>query len=377
MYKRQSDVIEAGYSDTDNPSDGILSSSPVSVNSLGQVAGNDGYTIPRDGDNNGIYDFQEVGQPLDLSNITTHPQSQSVCIGETLNILAESNVQSAVFSWQVYDGSQWIDISDNPIYQNSDTNNLEITPSDSSFDSFRYRAKIANPAFLCSPISSDEATLSILPPKTFTLSDNEITISETDSPTSFQMILDSAPSADVIVSFSNPDISEALFSPPSLTFTSSNWNVHQSISITPNTDGIIDGDQVLASQISFNSIDNCFSNITGETVTLTVQDVNAADFKIIPIDNLSDENGDEASFSIELLSQPTGVVELFINSNDLTEGSLAINKVIFNPSNWNIPQIITVEGLPDPIPFKDGNIDYKIITGNVSSTDPELSLIHI
>ena len=370
-----SDVIEAGYSDTDNPSDGILSSSPVSVNSLGQVAGNDGYTIPRDGDNNGIYDFQEVGQPLDLSNITTHPQSQSVCIGETLNILAESNVQSAVFSWQVYDGSQWIDISDNPIYQNSDTNNLEITPSDSSFDSFRYRAKIANPAFLCSPISSDEATLSILPPKTFTLSDNEITISETDSPTSFQMILDSAPSADVIVSFSNPDISEALFSPPSLTFTSSNWNVHQSISITPNTDGIIDGDQVLASQISFNSIDNCFSNITGETVTLTVQDVNAADFKIIPIDNLSDENGDEASFSIELLSQPTGVVELFINSNDLTEGSLAINKAIFNPSNWNIPQIITVEGLPDPIPFKDGNIDYKIITGNVSSTDPEYNLL--
>ena len=35
-----SDVIEAGYSDTDNPPDGILLNSPVSVNSLGQVAGN-------------------------------------------------------------------------------------------------------------------------------------------------------------------------------------------------------------------------------------------------------------------------------------------------------------------------------------------------
>ena len=214
-----SDVIEAGYSDTDNPPDGILSNSPVSLNSLGQLAGNDGYTLPRDGDNNGIYDFQEIGQPLDLSNITTHPQSQSVCIGETLNLLAETNVQSAVFSWQAYDGSEWIDISDNSIYQNSNSNNLEITPSDSSFDSFRYRAKIANPAFLCSPISSNEATLSILPPKTFTLSDNEIIISETDSPTTFQMALDSAPSADVMVSFSNPDLSEALFSPTSITFT--------------------------------------------------------------------------------------------------------------------------------------------------------------
>ena len=94
-----------------------------------------------------------------------------------------------------------------------------------------------------------------------------------------------------------------------------------------------------------------FSNITGETVTITVQDVNAADFKIITIDNLSDENGDEASFTVELMSQPSGIVELFLNSSDLTEGSLAIDRVIFNPSNWNIPQIISVEGLPDPIPF--------------------------
>ena len=65
----------------------------------------------------------------------------------------------------------------------------------------------------------------------------------------------------------------------------------------------------------------------------------------------------------------------FINSSDLTEGSLAIDRVIFNPSNWNIPQIISVEGLPDPIPFKDGNIDYKIITGNVSSTDAEYDIL--
>ena len=370
-----SDVIEAGYSDTDNPPDGILSNSPVSVNSLGQVAGNDGYTIPRDGDSNGVYDFQEIGQPLDLSNITTHPQSQSLCLGETLNILAETNVQSTVFSWQVHDGNDWIDISDNSIYQNSNTNNLQINPSDSSFNGFRYRAKIANSNFLCSPISSDEATLSILPPKTFTLSDNEIIISETDSPTTFQMALDSAPSADVMVSFSNPDLSEALFSPTSITFTPENWNVNQEITITPKTDGLIDGDQVLASQISFNSIDKCFSNITGETVTITVQDVNTADFKIITIDNLSDENGDEASFTVELMSQPSGIVELFLNSSDLTEGSLAIDRVIFNPSNWNIPQIISVEGLPDPIPFKDGNIDYKIITGNVSSTDAEYDIL--
>ena len=364
-----SDVIEAGYSDTDNPPDGILSSSPVSVNYMGQVAGIDGYTIPRDGDNNGVYDFQEIGQPLDITNITRHPQSQSICVGETLHLLAETNVQSTIFSWQVHDGTEWVTITDNAIYQNSNSNNLEITASDDSFDGLRYRALIANPAFLCSPINSNAATLSLLPPKSFTLSDNEIIISETDSPTSIQMVLDSAPSADVMVSFSNPDITEALISPNTITFTPSNWNVQQSIDINPKTDGLIDGDQTIASQITINSIDKCYSNITGETVTITVLDVNLADFKITPIDNLSDENGDEASFSVELLSQPTGAVALSLSSNDLTEGALDIDKVTFNASNWNIPQIVTVFGLPDPIPFKDGNIDYQIITGNVSSTD--------
>ena len=172
-----------------------------------------------------------------------------------MNILAETNVQSTVFSWQVHDGNEWIDISDNSIYQNSNTNNLQIIPSDNSFNGFRYRAKIANPAFLCSPINSDEATLTITPPKTFTLSDNEIIISETDSPTTFQMTLDSSPAADVVVSFSNPDISEALFSPTSLTFNPVNWNIEQEITITPKTDGLIDGDQVLDSQISFNTLE--------------------------------------------------------------------------------------------------------------------------
>ena len=70
---------------------------------MGQVAGIDGYTIPRDGDNNGVYDFQEIGQPLDITNITRHPQSQSICVGETLHLLAETNVQSTIFSWQVHD----------------------------------------------------------------------------------------------------------------------------------------------------------------------------------------------------------------------------------------------------------------------------------
>ena len=64
-------------------------------------------------------------------------------------------------------------------------------------------------------------------------------------------------------------------------------------------------------------------------------------------------------------SKPTGFVDLILNSSDLTEGSVQAT-VTFSPLNWNIPQIITVTGLPDPIPIQDGAINYQIITGVVS-----------
>ena len=73
-------------------------------------------------------------------------------------------------------------------------------------------------------------------------------------------------------------------------------------------------------------------------------------------------------------SKPTGFVDLILNSSDLTEGSVQAT-VTFSPLNWNIPQIITVTGLPDPIPIQDGAINYQIITGVVSSTDANYSTI--
>ncbi|MEM7486665.1 MAG: gliding motility-associated C-terminal domain-containing protein, partial [Bacteroidota bacterium] len=53
-----SDVIEAGFMDSDG--DGYLGTSPVSVDSLGQVTGEGGYTTPADTDGNSIPDFRET-----------------------------------------------------------------------------------------------------------------------------------------------------------------------------------------------------------------------------------------------------------------------------------------------------------------------------
>ena len=53
------DTIEASFIDPD--ADGVLGTSPVSVDANGQVTGQGGYTLPADLDSNSTFDFQEIG----------------------------------------------------------------------------------------------------------------------------------------------------------------------------------------------------------------------------------------------------------------------------------------------------------------------------
>ena len=98
-----SDVIEAGYTDSDAVPDGILGASPVTVSATGLVAGYDGYVEPRDGDTNGVYDFQEVGIAALPSNITAQPSAQIICLGDTAHFEVQTDLSNPVFQWQIFD----------------------------------------------------------------------------------------------------------------------------------------------------------------------------------------------------------------------------------------------------------------------------------
>ena len=93
------------------------------------------------------------------------------------------------------------------------------------------------------------------------------------------------------------------------------------------------------------------------------------------MDNLTSEDGDTGYFEIILTAQPTDDVTINLSSSNILEGKLIDTSVTFTPSNWNIPQIITVEGVDDSPPTSDGSIDFKIITGNVNSSDSDFDLL--
>lgn len=80
------------------------------------------------------------------------------------------------------------------------------------------------------------------------------------------------------------------------------------------------------------------------------------------------EAGGSASFTAVLIYPPTADVQFNLSSSDLTEGIVSPTTLTFTPANWNVPQTVTVTGVPDGIP--DGDVFYTILTGNTISDDP-------
>ena len=119
----------------------------------------------------------------------------------------------------------------------------------------------------------------------FTLSTTTLTVSESGTTATFTVVLDSQPSSDVVFDVTSGDTSEATLSTAALTFTSSNWNTAQTVTVTGVDDSLIDGDIVSTTTVSVNdgSSDNAFDGLSDQTVSVTTED----DDSVSVIDNVS------------------------------------------------------------------------------------------
>ncbi len=93
-----------------------------------------------------------------------------------------------------------------------------------------------------------------------------------------------------------------------------------------------------------------------------------AGFTINPTSGLTTtEYGGAANFTVRLDNQPTADVVVGFSIDDPTEGTVSPDTLTFTPSNWNVPQKVTVTGADDTI--DDGDIAYHI-TVSPASSDP-------
>jgi hypothetical protein len=185
----------------------------------------------------------------------------------------------------------------------------------------------------------------------------------------FTVILNTAPSDNVTFTLSSSDPTEGTVSPTSLTFTPSDYDTPQTVTITGMNDDL-DDDDILYTIITApaTSGDTNYDGADPIDVAVTNADNDIADIIIIPTSGLiTAEDGSTDTFTVVLSSQPTHDVIIGLLSSDLSEGTISPTGLTFTPLGWSTPQTVTITGVRDFT--DDGPVPYTIIIAPAISED--------
>ncbi len=178
----------------------------------------------------------------------------------------------------------------------------------------------------------------------------------------FQVVLQTQPTANVTIGIHSSDTTEGTVSASSLTFTPSNWNTPQTVTVTGVNNLSVSGDQpytVITDPAS--SADPNYNGLNPADASVTNDNTNAAGFIITPTSGLTTtEAGGTATFSVRLATAPLilSTVNVSFTSSRPGEGAVLTGPLTFSWLNWNVPQTITVAGVDDVV--ADGPQAYTI-----------------
>jgi large repetitive protein len=192
---------------------------------------------------------------------------------------------------------------------------------------------------------------------------------EAGGSTKFSVVLNSQPTADVVIPVESSDTTEGTVNKAALTFTSANWAAPQEVTVTGVDDKVADGLQGYSVQLLLaQSADLKYQVIDAADVALTNVDDEEAGFTVSPRTLVTNEAGSlNPKFSVVLNSQPTANVKIAVSSGNTAEGMVSDSELLFTDANWFSPQFVTVTGKDDVV--QDGDRGYAIILAPAVSTD--------
>jgi hypothetical protein len=192
--------------------------------------------------------------------------------------------------------------------------------------------------------------------------------SESGTNTTFTIVLNSQPTANVTIPLSSNDSTEGTLSVTSVTFTTNDWDEAKTVTVRGENDDVVDGDRpykIITAAAT--SDDENYGGMNADDVDVVNLDNDSAGVIVDVVTDATGEDGTTASFTVRLSSEPMATVSIPIQSSDTTEGTLSVDTVDFTTSNWSDPQTITVTGVDDDV--ADGDQDYEITLGTPASSD--------
>jgi len=167
------------------------------------------------------------------------------------------------------------------------------------------------------------------------------------------VVLTSQPATDVVITVVSGDLGEATVDMATLTFTNSNWNTVQTVTVTGIADSTVDGDQTTIVTLSIDDANSAdaFDALADQAVTVVTTDVDVAvaGFTVTQTGGTTSvsESGTTDTFDVVLTSQPATDVVITVVSGDVGEATVDQATLTFTNSNWNTVQTVTVTGVDD------------------------------
>ncbi|MDM8568468.1 Calx-beta domain-containing protein, partial [Thiotrichales bacterium HSG1] len=252
----------------------------------------------------------------------------------------------------------------------------------------------ANNGYIIASIS-DNATLTITDNDTagFTVTESSgnTSVNESGTTDTFTVVLDSKPTSNVVITVTSGTITEATVDKASLTFTTTNWNVAQIVTVTGVDDFMTDTNQTTPVTLSVDDAnsDDKYDPLADKTVSVTTVDNDIPGITVNPTNGLitTEANG-TATFTVMLNTLPTNYVAFSLQSLNATEGTITSHStdctnvipnitapcVEFSTTNWNSAQTVTITGQNDAI--DDGDVNYSIQTNVARSTGTDYNGIN-
>ena len=195
---------------------------------------------------------------------------------------------------------------------------------------------------------------------------SSIGLAEGGNTGTFTVVLDTAPSSDVVFDVTASDSTEAVASPTTLTFDDSNWDISRTVTITGVNDDLDDGTTVSHVIVSVNDAvsDDTWDDLADQLVTVKTTDDDTAGIVALPDSITVDETG-STTVDVVLTSQPTTdvTVDAVVDGGD---GFAVTGSLVFTSTNWATAQTVTVNGVDDDV---DADHVVGAVMFQASSTD--------
>ena len=234
--------------------------------------------------------------------------------------------------------SDYSSVPGNVVFNSGDTEktfDFEATEDDEDDDGESVRLGFQNLPARVSAGSKNQSTVSITDNDTVgvTVSDTSLEIDEGDSDT-YSVALDSKPTHNVTITVNDPSNTDVTADPAELTFTPSNWDTAQTVTVTASQDSGHDDEDGTVTHTAA-STDAKYDGITVSDVS-----VNVTDDDDVPVtvsfeqDTYSVIEGNTIAVKVVLDADPERTVEVPItttNQDDASPDDYSVpNSVVFN-----------------------------------------------